>query len=96
MAMAWEWYQRLPAGLGGELERAGGHAAATTGEPSSSVPSTLGRNEHAVPVHELRSVGVVDDLNGDRLAFAHAQHRPGRGAVVADGGDECGSGRVRR
>ena len=47
----------------------------------------LGRNQHAVPVHQLRRVGVVDDLDRDRLAFAHAQHRAGRSAVVADGGE---------
>ena len=41
MAMAWEWYQRLPAGPGVNWKRllpCGG----TSGEPSSSVPSTSG------------------------------------------------------
>ncbi len=38
----------------------------------------LGRNEHAVPVDQLRRVGVVDDIDRDRLALAHAQNRAGR------------------
>ena len=39
-----------------------------------------------MPVHQFRRVGIVDHVNWYRLAFAHAQHRPGRRAVVADGG----------
>ena len=87
MAMAWEWYQRLPAGPGVSWKRWrpwGG----TTGEPSSSVPSTSGGMSMPVPVDELRRIGVVDDVDGDGLAFAHAQNGAGRRAVVADGGDD--------
>jgi hypothetical protein len=48
---------------------------------------SLDRNEHAVPVDELRRVGVVEDVDGDRLALFHTQQRPGNLAVIADGLD---------
>ena len=52
----------------------------------------LWRDEHAVPVDEFRGVGVVDDVDGDGLAFAHAQDGSGRSAVVADGGEDVRAG----
>ena len=51
----------------------------------------LRRNQHAVPMHQFRRIRIVDHVNGHRLAFAHAQHRPGRGAVVADGRENVGA-----
>jgi len=47
----------------------------------------LGRDEHAMPVDEFRRVGIVEDIDGDGLAFLEAQHRSGSGAVVANGGE---------
>ena len=49
----------------------------------------FGGDGEAVPVDELGGVGVVDDVDGDGLAFLHAQDRAGRGAVVADGGEDA-------
>ena len=38
-----------------------------------------------MPMHQFRRIGVVDDFHCHRLAFPHAQHRPRRSAVIADG-----------
>ena len=88
--MAWEWYQRLPAGVGRELEslpamRRHHRRAFLLGAVH------VGRNQHAVPMHEFRRIGVVDDLHRDRLALAHAQHRARCSAVVADRGENVGA-----
>src|SRR6202044_3339232 len=48
----------------------------------------LGWNEHTVPMHEFRCVGVIHHVDDDRFALAHAQNRPRGGAVVADGRDD--------
>ena len=48
----------------------------------------LGRNKHAVPMHQLRRVRIVEDVDGYRFSFLHAQQRAGNLAVVADGLDD--------
>ncbi len=87
--MAWEWYQRLPAGRGCELD-----ALAAMGRDNRRTlllgAVDVGWDEQPVPVDELRRIGVVDDFYGDGLAFAHAQDGAGGGAVVADGGEDVG------
>ena len=49
----------------------------------------FGWDEEAVPMDEFGYVGVVDDVHGDWFALAHAEHRPGRDAVVADGAEDA-------
>src|SRR5262249_15895502 len=41
-------------------------------------------NVKAMPVDELGNVTVVADIDGDSLAFLHAQQRPRRAPVVTD------------
>src|SRR5215475_9770248 len=41
-------------------------------------------NVKAVPVHKLRNIGVVSDVDGDLLSFFDAKQRTGRAAVIAD------------
>ena len=45
----------------------------------------IGWNQHAVPMHQFRYIRVVDYIHAYGLAFAHPQHRSGRGVVVSDG-----------
>ena len=45
-----------------------------------------------MPVDVFGGVGVVDDVDGDGLAFLHAEDRAGRRAVVADGGEDAVGG----
>ncbi len=54
----------------------------------------FGGDEQAVPVDELGGVGVVDDVDGDGLAFLHAQDGAGGCAVVADGGEDAVGGEL--
>src|SRR5271169_4854936 len=49
------------------------------------------RNEHAMPMHELRRIGVIYNVDGDRLSFPHAQHGAGRGVVITDGRENVGA-----
>ena len=82
--MACEWYQRLPAGPGVNRKlpsSVGRHQRGTL----LFRPIHIGRNQHAMPVHKLLRIGIVNHLNGHRLAFAHAQNWPGRRAIVANG-----------
>ena len=69
MAMAWEWYQRVPAGRGRELV-----AAAAVRRDGRRVfffdAVDVGGDQEAVPVDEFGRVGVVDNVDGDGLAFA--------------------------
>ena len=62
--------------------------------PSSSEPSTSEGMRKPCQWTSLGRVGVVDDIDGDRLAFLHAQDRPGRRAVVADGGEDAVGGKL--
>ena len=91
MAMAWEWYQREPEGAGVKLE-----ALAAVRRDEGGVfffdAVDVGGDGEAVPVDELRGVGVVDDVDGDGLAFLHAEDGAGGGAVVADGGEDAVGG----
>ena len=48
----------------------------------------VGGNQHAMPVHQLRSIGIVDDVDGGGLAFAHSKERAWGATVVADGGED--------
>jgi hypothetical protein len=45
------------------------------------------RDNLAVPVDELRSIGVVEQINDRRKAFPKANDRPGHGAVVSGSAD---------
>ena len=89
MDMAWEWYQREPERRGRELVACGVPWGGTAGVPSSSAPSTSeGMRKPCQWTNSGVSV-VVDDIDGDGLAFLHAQDGPGDGAVVADGGEDA-------
>ncbi len=91
--MAWEWYQRLPAGPGVSWKRrrpCGGTKRRTFFLRAVH----LRRNQHPVPVHQFRRVGIVDHVNGDRLAFAHPQHRPRRRCRCSRSSRECASDQV--
>ena len=53
----------VPAGsgrAGSELDSGAVRGAAPSGEPSSSMPSTSAGIKHAVPMHQLRCVRIVD------------------------------------
>ncbi len=52
----------------------------------------LRRYFESVPVHVLRHVGAIDDINGGRDSFPHADQGARRGSVVRRGRD-CVSGR---
>src|SRR5580700_8713252 len=41
-------------------------------------------NQHAMPVHKLRRVGTIDDVDRDRLALLHPQQWPGCDTVITD------------
>src|SRR5215475_8150379 len=41
-------------------------------------------NIKAMPVHKLRNIGVVSDVDGDLLSFFDAKQRTGRAAIIAD------------
>ena len=45
----------------------------------------LRRDQHAVPMHQFRRIGIVDHVHSHRLAFAHPQHGSRRSPVVANG-----------
>src|SRR5215469_15083591 len=51
----------------------------------------IGGNQHAMPVHQLGSIGIVDDVDSGGLAFAHAEERAWGATVVADGRDDMGA-----
>jgi hypothetical protein len=42
-------------------------------------------------MHELRRIGVIYNVDGDRLSFPHAQHWAGRGVVITDGREDVGA-----
>ena len=47
-----------------------------------------------MPVELFGRVGVVVDVDGDRLAFLEAQQRAGELAVVGGGGDDAVGGEL--
>ena len=88
----------VPAGAGGRgRELVGATAVGRDGRRFFFFDAVdLGGNEEAVPVDEFGRVGVVDDVDGDGLAFLHAKDRAGRGTVVADGGEDAVGGEFDR
>src|SRR5437016_8347719 len=56
--------------------------AGINGVPSSAAPSTSVGHKLAVPMQLLRSVGVVKNVNDDRLSLFEAQQGPWELAVV--------------
>ena len=45
----------------------------------------LRRNQHSVPMNQLRRISLVDHINAHRFSFAHPQNRSRRRAVIANG-----------